>query len=320
MSAQPPRKAPWQAACRPAARHSGTRRRHLLCPCSALKPPPVPAPRLALHGQLQAGTASPSPSPSPLPHTHGQRPARRRSRGKGRPAALLIKRPINRLRARPSGFGRRGSAGGAVQPSPAVLCRAVPSRQESWGCRSLTPPQKARCPGWTQTSSWTLKTSCSDPKEAASKADQRWGLPDPACFPFGSQPLSAFPLTLLPPFFPSPLYFYPPGVTSQCPPRSKRPLRAGGVMVAGGCRRSGQEGDGVAGPRRFFVEKKEKKMKEKGCRGCWGRCLLPTGASAGSQRGWGGRGGFVPHKARGCMSLLLLPARVGLHVPAGSGG
>lgn len=60
--------APRQAACRPAAHRSGTRRRHLLCPCSALKPPPVPAPRLALHGQLQAGTAS--PSPSPLPHTH----------------------------------------------------------------------------------------------------------------------------------------------------------------------------------------------------------------------------------------------------------
>lgn len=187
----------------------------MLCPCSALKPPPVPAPRLALHGRLQAGTASPSPSPSPLPHTHthGQRPARRRSRGKGRPAALLIKRPINRLRARPSGFGRRGSAGGAVQPSPAVLCRAVLSRAEPAGELGLPqpdPPPQARCPGWTQTSSWTLKTSCSDPKEAASKADQRWGLPDPACFPLGSQPLSAFPLTLLPPFFPSPLYFYPP--------------------------------------------------------------------------------------------------------------
>lgn len=84
------------------------------------------------------------------------------------------------------------------------------------------------------------------------------------------------------------------------------PLRAGGGR---GC-----------GATPLFCRKKRKKMKEKGCRGCWGRCLLPTGASAGSQRGWGGRGGFVPHKARGCMSLLLLPARVGLHVPAGSGG
>lgn len=114
------------------------------------------------------------------------------------------------------------------------------------------------------------------------------GLSAPLCLP--SNPPSSF-LSL-------PALFLSPGVTSQCPPRSKRPLRAGGVMVAGGCRRCGQERDGVAGPRRFFVEKNEKKMKEKGCRGCWGRGLLPTGASAGSRGGGEPRGaGLGPRSA-----------------------
>lgn len=144
--------------------------------------------------------------------------------------------------------------------------------------------------------------SWSDLKGAASKAEQRWGHPNPACF---SSPFST--LNFLNPPSP-PLYFYSAVWRSNALPDRDA------LCVAGGCRcsREGRTGPGLRRPRRVpatapgqpgvagaaLASLAPQAEIQGGSEGLLAPNRCPGGAERGLTSGFGGGGGGEPGALR----------------------